>query len=63
MKMKEYKNINQQSSVSAYQYGDDWITVRFLSGVQRTYTYDRYGRINVEAMKRCADEGAGLSSS
>lgn len=60
--MKEYKNINHHSSVDAYDYGEDWICVRFFSGIKRTYTYERYGRLNVEAMKRCADEGVGLSS-
>ena len=35
--MKAYKDINSDSGVSAYDYGDDWIKVQFKHG--GTYEY------------------------
>jgi hypothetical protein len=60
--MKEYKNVHGSSSVLAYEYGNDWIQVKFESGTTCKYTYKNSGRFNVEAMKQCADNGKGLSS-
>jgi hypothetical protein len=60
--MIRYRNLRQQSSVLAYDYGDDWIKVEFDSGDICIYTYEAVGRQNVEAMKKCAHKGKGLES-
>jgi len=62
--MQPYKKLSGQSAVVAYEYGTDYITVRFQSGDYTTYTY-RYGKAgisNVEQMKQLADAGRGLNT-
>ncbi len=60
--MQRYRNSGGNSGVSAFEIGDDFITVKF-SGTSRTYTYSykRAGRHHVERMKSLAVRGSGLN--
>lgn len=60
--MISYGNYGGDSSVSAYDYGDDYIEVEFDDGSTYTYTYASAGVGNVEEMKQLADCGEGLNS-
>ena len=60
--MRVYRDIDNDSGVTAYDYGDDFIVVRFKTGIEYTYTYKSAGRNNIEMMKRHADSGDGLNS-
>jgi hypothetical protein len=60
--MRHYKNINQGSSVLAYEYGNEWITIEYVTGNLHTYKYADAGRSHVESMKKYADKGKGLDS-
>ena len=50
------------SGVSAYQAGTDFIIVRFKSGDRYRYDYNTPGRDHVEAMKQRATSGHGLAT-
>lgn len=60
--MERYKNLSGDSGVVAYTIGDDYIKLKFRGN--GTYTYDHRvpGREHVEAMKRLAKAGRGLST-
>jgi len=60
--MKAYKDINGDSGVSAYEYGDDWIKVRFKDGKTYEYRAAKIGSAHIAAMKRLADSGDGLNA-
>lgn len=60
--MVPYKNVHRISSILAYEIGDDSITIEFVSGAVRNYTYENVGIDHVEAMKKCAVKGKGLGS-
>lgn len=60
--MIPYKNINRFSSILAYEFGNEWIRIEFVSGAVREYTYEKVGKDHVEAMKKCALRGKGLGS-
>jgi hypothetical protein len=60
--MKRYGNLSGNSGVTAYEIGGDFIEVRFVDGAVYVYTYASAGRRHVEAMKRLARAGAGLST-
>lgn len=60
--MIPYKNIDSDSGVNAYEYGNDYIRVQFSTGTTYTYTYKSAGNSNVEQMKRLADAGDGLNA-
>ncbi|GAB1360150.1 hypothetical protein MASR1M31_19490 [Porphyromonadaceae bacterium] len=60
--MTSYKDIDNDSGVAAYKYGDDFIRVRFKSGDTYLYTYESAGVKNVESMKILAKEGDGLNA-
>ena len=61
--MKPYRDTDGDSGVEAYQYGDDWIEVRFDAGQHRNYRYDaaRMGQHHIDSMKHLADAGDGLN--
>jgi hypothetical protein len=61
--MKVYADIDNDSGVAQYEYGDGYIDVLFKGNnkVYR-YTYQSAGASHVEAMKRLADAGEGLNS-
>jgi hypothetical protein len=60
--MKPYADINGDSGVVAYDYGDDWIIVEFGKGGKYKYDYNKPGAHDVEEMKRLADTGDGLNA-
>jgi hypothetical protein len=60
--MERYKNLGGDSGVSAYEIGDDSITVQFTSGAVYLYTYKGAGSSNIEKMKLLAAAGKGLNS-
>ncbi|MFZ7119380.1 MAG: hypothetical protein ACOWWH_00325 [Eubacteriaceae bacterium] len=60
--MQNYKDIDGDSGVRAYKYGDDYIVVQFKSGSPYRYTYRSAGSQNVEHMKKLADAGDGLNA-
>ena len=60
--MELYKNNNGESGVNAYEYGSDYIRVRFSTGAEYLYTYQSAGVENIEHMKVLAKNGAGLNA-
>lgn len=60
--MELYKNLGGNSGVSAYEIGDESITVQFNSGAVYLYTYKSAGSSNIETMKSLAMAGKGLNS-
>ncbi|MBT3068242.1 hypothetical protein [Rhodoferax sp. U11-2br] len=60
--MKAYKDINGDSGVSAYEYGDDWIRVQFKYGGTYEYRSATIGSAHLSTMKRLADSGDGLNA-
>ncbi|MCZ8253219.1 MAG: hypothetical protein O9318_12170 [Hylemonella sp.] len=60
--MKAYRDINGDSGVSAYSYGDDWIEVQFKNGVVYEYRASEIGQYHIDSMKRLADSGDGLNA-
>lgn len=60
--MKAYRDINGDSGISAYDYGDDWIKVQFKDGKTYGYQVSKIGQAHIIAMKALADEGDGLNS-
>lgn len=60
--MKVYKDINGDSGISAYEYGDDWIRVQFKDGKTYEYRASKVGQAHITAMKPLADTGDGLNS-
>lgn len=61
-KVKAYQDINGDSGVSAYEYGDDWIKVQFKYGGTYEYRSSKVGSAHIAAMKRLADLGDGLNA-
>ena len=60
--MERYRNLSGDSGVDAYAIGDDFIAVRFNSGVIYWYTVESVGPRHVAEMKRLAMQGRGLST-
>jgi len=60
--MKSYFDSDNNSNIDTYEYGDDYISVRFKDGSVYTYTYMSAGSGAIEEMKRLADCGDGLNS-
>lgn len=60
--MERYLNRGGNSGVSAYEIGDDSVTVRFLDGWCYLYTFSSAGERNIEKMKSLAVAGKGLNS-
>jgi hypothetical protein len=61
--MERYKNLGNDSGISGYELGADYIKVKF-SGTTKTYTYSyrKAGSIHVQNMKQLAINGSGLNS-
>lgn len=61
--MIDYKDIDGDSGVLAYEFGTDYIDVQF-KGISRVYrySYQSAGREYVETMKVLAQNGNGLNS-
>lgn len=60
--MQRYANLSGNSGVVAYETGPDWIEVRFQDGWVYRYTHASAGAADVEAMKKLAVAGRGLSA-
>ncbi len=65
--MQEYKNIEGRSTIKAYEYDDDSITVEFgapshSGATVYVYTRESVGDYHLSQMKTHADEGIGLLS-
>lgn len=60
--MTPYRNINGDSGVSAFEYGEDYIRVLFKTGAQYLYTNQSAGRGNIDHMKKLATQGGGLNA-
>lgn len=64
--MKNYSHVSpltgKSSGVKGYEYGDDFITIGFTSGVVYTYTIASCGATHLATMKRLADAQSGLNT-
>ena len=60
--MKKYKDITTNSGVTAYETGNESISVEFNYDAIYLYTYASAGKRRIEKMKRLAVEGKGLST-
>lgn len=60
--MKPYTDLNGDSGISAYDYGNDWITVQFKHGGTYSYQSSAIGAQHISAMKQLADAGDGLNA-
>ena len=60
--MERYRNLSGDSGVDAYEIGADVIKVRFRTGVVYWYTGASVGAAHVDALKRLARQGRGLST-
>ena len=60
--MNAYKDINGDSGVSAYDYGNDWIKIKFKHGLTYEYRTSKIGSAHISTMKRLADSGDGLNA-
>lgn len=60
--MKPYRDINGDSGIAAYEYGQDFIQVQFKPGKVYEYRASRIGSTHINNMKRLADSGDGLNA-
>lgn len=60
--MKSYKDIDKDSGVVAYDYGNNWIKVQFRGSGVYSYEAANIGQHHLERMKVLADAGDGLNS-
>ena len=60
--MEQYANKNNDSGISSYQIGNDYIWVGFKQGGVYEYTHASAGAANVEKMTSLARSGSGLNS-
>ncbi len=60
--MKAYRDIDGDSGIAAYDYGDDWIKVKFNGGLTYEYKTSKIGQVHITAMKTLADASEGLNS-
>ncbi|WP_240006928.1 hypothetical protein [Pseudaquidulcibacter saccharophilus] len=60
--MQIYKNLSGNAGVHSYDYGDDFIKVKFnRTDAVYVYTYESAGQEKIEKMKELADAGKGLT--
>lgn len=60
--MERYKNLGNDSGVSAYEIGENFIKIQFHDGALYLYNYQSAGIDNIEHMKKLAIAGQGLNS-
>jgi len=60
--MQPYKNVAENSGVSAYEIGDDFIVIEFQDGSTYLYNYQSTSVVNIEQMKVLALTGEGLTT-
>lgn len=61
-KLTRYRDINGDSGISAYKYGNDWIRVQFRNGGVYEYQASKIGQSHINELKRLADSGDGLNT-
>ncbi len=59
--MKTYENVSGESYITAYENGEDSITIKYMDGSVYLFTYQGAGSANVEQMKKYALFGHGLN--
>lgn len=61
--MQTYRDWDNDSGVTAYEIGNDYIIIQFKVGRDRfyKYTYNSTGSSDIEEMKRLASAGDGLN--
>ncbi len=60
--MKPYKDSDNDSNIEAYEYGDNWITIRFKDDSEYDYSDEVVSHYVLNQMKLLADEGDGLNT-
>jgi hypothetical protein len=60
--MAPYANAGGTSGVTAFELGDESITVQFKGGSTYLYTYQSAGVDHIEQMKTLAQAGQGLGT-
>lgn len=60
--MKPYLDINRDSGISGYDDSDEWIRVKFKSGVVYEYSQSNIGANNLATMRHLAVSGDGLNA-
>lgn len=60
--MEQYRDLNGDSGVVAYEIGSDSIAVEFRGGATYLYSYGSAGRNHIETMKVLAANGDDLNS-
>ena len=60
--MKPYQNLSGDSGILAYEYGLDWIRIRFDHGGTYEYTKASIGAAHLRTLKRLADSGDELNT-
>ncbi len=60
--MKTYKNLGGDSGIIAYEFGADFIRVKFSDGSLYLYTHTSAGIQNIKTMKQLARNGEGLNA-
>lgn len=58
----EYKNLNGESGIVAFEVFEDKIEIEFSNGKVYTYTKEAMGEMNFAIMAALADAGAGLNA-
>jgi hypothetical protein len=62
MTMKPYRDTDNDSNIEAYEYGEDWITIRFKDDSEYEYEGSRITHYKLNQMKVLADRGDGLNA-
>jgi hypothetical protein len=60
--METYKNLSGSSGVAAFDFGTDYIRVRFTTGAIYIYSHSSAGMRHIEQMKILAKAGSGLNA-
>jgi len=60
--MQPYKSTAENSGVSAYEIGDEFIIVEFQDGSTYLYNYTSTGKHHIDQMKILALTGQGLTT-
>lgn len=60
--MKPYRDSDNNSNIEAYEYGDNWITIRFKDDSEYEYTGNGVSFYVLNQMKALADAGDGLNA-
>ncbi|MCG2694032.1 hypothetical protein L6259_02035 [Candidatus Parcubacteria bacterium] len=60
--MQKYNDIDGDSNVDEFEFGNDYVIVKFFDGSIYTYTYSSAGSHHIEEMKRLALCHDGLNA-